>query len=111
MNIAYSRLWWVIVGSFFASALPAFNAAWDNMPITDNSSFGQVAKVASISSIEALRAGIPAVITAMIAFFVRQDANLPAFKTDVKGEVETQLRKKIETQILSRYTEAGKDVR
>ena len=31
MNIAYGRLWWVIVGAFFASALPAFNAAWDGM--------------------------------------------------------------------------------
>lgn len=110
MNIAYGRLWWVIVGSFFASALPAFNAAWDNMPLSDNSTFGHVAKVASIASIEALRAGIPAVITALIAFFMRQDADLPAFKSDVKTQVETRLRKEIETQILSRYSEAGKDV-
>jgi hypothetical protein len=110
MNIAYGRLWWVIVGAFFASALPAFNAAWENMPISNNSTFGHVAKVASIASIEALRAGVPAVITAMIAFFIRQDANLPAFKRDVTTEVETQLRKDIETQILSRYTAAGKDV-
>jgi hypothetical protein len=111
MNIAYGRLWWVVIGSFFASALPAFNMAWDKMPLTETSSFGQVTKVASIASIEALRAGIPAVITAMIAFFMRQDADLPAFKTDVKTQVESQLRKEIETQILSRYTEAGKDVR
>jgi hypothetical protein len=110
MNISYSRLIWVIVGSFFASALPAFNAAWDGMPLKDDATFGHVLKVSSIASVEALRAGIPAVITALIAFFMRQDANVPAFKTDIKAEIESQLRKDIETQILSRYSEAGKDV-
>ena len=58
MNIAYGRLWWVIIGSFFASALPAFNTAWDGMPLRDDSTFGHVMKVASIASIEALRAGV-----------------------------------------------------
>lgn len=111
MNIAYGRLWWVIIGSFFASALPAFNNAWDGMPLRDDATFGHVMKVASIASIEALRAGVPAVITALIAFFVRQDASLPAFKGDIKTQIETDLRKDIETQILSRYTEAGKEVR
>jgi len=58
-----------------------------------------------------LRAGVPAVITALIAFFMRQDADMPAFKTNIKTQIETDLRKDIETQILSRYTEAGKEVR
>ena len=67
-------------------------------------------KVTSIASIEALRAGVPAVITALIAFFMRQDADVPAFKGDIKTEIEAALRKDIETQILSRYTAAGKEV-
>lgn len=110
MKLAYSRLIWVIIGSFFASALPAFNQAWEGMPIKDDATFGHVMKVTSIASIEALRAGVPAVITALIAFFMRQDADVPAFKGDIKTEIETALRKDIETQILSRYTAAGKEV-
>ena len=50
-------------------------------------------------------------ITALIAFFMRQDADMPAFKTNIKSQIETDVRKDIETQILSRYTEAGKEVR
>ena len=42
MKLAYSRLIWVIIGSFFASALPAFNQAWEGMPIKDDATFGHV---------------------------------------------------------------------
>jgi hypothetical protein len=32
-----------------------------------------------LCSIEGIRAGIPAMTTALIAFFMRQDSNLPVF--------------------------------
>ncbi len=62
-----------------ASAAPEFDAAWKASHIPDTASFGVVIKALMLASIEGLRAGIPALVTAVIAFFMRQDSGLPMF--------------------------------
>ena len=92
MNIAWGRLILVALGAFVASAAPEFDSAWKAQHIADTASFGTVTRALLISSIEGIRAGIPALTTALIAFFMRQDSNLPVFSTrlpEVKKVSET----------------------
>ena len=79
MNIAWGRLILLVIGAFMASAAPEFNAAWEAQHVAETASFGTVTRVLLLCSIEGLRAGIPAMVTALIAFFMRQDSNLPVF--------------------------------
>ncbi len=81
MNIAWGRLILLALGAFTASAAPEFDAAWKAQRISDNASFGMVTHALLLCSIEGIRAGIPAMTTALIAFFMRQDSNLPVFTT------------------------------
>jgi hypothetical protein len=79
MKIAYNRLLIIALAAFLTSAVPEFNAAWKSFHISDNATYGTVTKTLLLSSIEGLRAGIPAMATALIAFFMRQDSSLPVF--------------------------------
>ncbi len=79
MNIAWGRLILLALGAFVASAAPEFDSAWKAMHVPDNASFGTVTRSLLLCSIEGIRAGIPAMTTALIAFFMRQDSNLPVF--------------------------------
>jgi len=79
MNIAWGRLLLVALGAFVASAAPEFDSAWKSMHVPENASFGMVTRSLLLCSIEGVRAGIPAMTTALIAFFMRQDSNLPVF--------------------------------
>ncbi len=81
MNIAWGRLILLALGAFTASAAPEFDAAWKAQHVADTASFGTVTRALLISSIEGIRAGIPALTTALIAFFMRQDSSLPVFST------------------------------
>ncbi len=79
MNVAWGRLILIALASFMASAAPEFDSSWKQLHIADNATYGTVTKALLISGIEGLRAGIPAMTTALIAFFMRQDSNLPVF--------------------------------
>ena len=79
MKVAWGRLILIILGAFTASAAPEFDAAWKAQHVPDTASFGTVTRVLLLCSIEGIRAGIPAMTTALIAFFMRQDSNLPVF--------------------------------
>lgn len=79
MNVAWSRLILIAIGAFTASAAPEFDAAWKAQHVVDSASFGTVTRALLLSSIEGIRAGIPATATALIAFFMRQDSTLPVF--------------------------------
>jgi hypothetical protein len=81
MKIAYGRLVLIILAAFMASAAPEFDASWKAQHIADNATFGTVTRALFLSGIEGLRAGIPAMVTALIAFFMRQDSSLPVFST------------------------------
>ena len=81
MKVAWGRLILIILGAFTASAAPEFDAAWKAFHISDNANYGMVTRALLISSIEGIRAGIPAMTTALIAFFMRQDSELPWFST------------------------------
>ena len=81
MSIAWGRLILIALGAFTASAAPEFDSAWKAQHIPDSASFGTVTRALLLSSIEGIRAGIPAMTTALIAFFMRQDSNLPVFST------------------------------
>lgn len=81
MNVAWGRLILLAIGAFTASAAPEFDAAWKAQHVSDNASFGMVTHALLLCSIEGVRAGIPAMTTALIAFFMRQDSNLPVFTT------------------------------
>ena len=92
MNVAWGRLILIALASFMASAAPEFDSAWKQLRIADNATYGTVTKALLISGIEGLRAGIPAMTTALIAFFMRQDSNLPVFSAklpEVKKVSET----------------------
>jgi len=92
MKIAYSRLLLILAASFLTSAVPEFDAAWKAFNISDNANYGMVTKALLISGIEGIRAGIPAMATALIAFFMRQDTALPMFSVtlpEVKKVSET----------------------
>ncbi len=79
MNIAWGRLILIAIAAFMASAAPEFDAAWKQLHIADDATYGTVTKALLLSGIEGLRAGIPAMTTALIAFFMRQDSTLPVF--------------------------------
>jgi hypothetical protein len=79
MNIAWGRLILLVIAAFTASAAPEFDAAWKAQHVPESASFGTVTRVLLLCSIEGVRAGIPAMTTALIAFFMRQDSNLPVF--------------------------------
>lgn len=79
MKVAWGRLILIILGAFTASAAPEFDAAWKAQHVADTASFGTVTRALLLSSIEGIRAGIPAMTTALIAFFMRQDRELPMF--------------------------------
>jgi hypothetical protein len=79
MSIAWGRLILLILAAFTASAAPEFDAAWKAQHVPESASFGTVTRVLLLCSIEGVRAGIPAMVTALIAFFMRQDSNLPVF--------------------------------
>jgi hypothetical protein len=79
MNVAWGRLILLILAAFTASAAPEFDAAWKAQHVPESASFGTVTRVLVLCSIEGIRAGIPAMVTALIAFFMRQDSNLPVF--------------------------------
>lgn len=92
MSIAWGRLLLIALGAFTASAAPEFDAAWKAAHIPDNASFGMVTRALLLCSVEGVRAGIPAMTTALIAFFMRQDRELPVFSTklpEVKKVSET----------------------
>lgn len=88
MKIAYGRLVLIALAAFVASAAPEFDAAWKASHIPDTAPFGVVIKALMLSSIEGIRAGIPAMVTAAIAFFMRQDSSLPMFSPKLP-EVKT----------------------
>jgi len=69
----------IAIAAFVTSAAPEFDAAWKTQHISDNATYGTVTKALLLSSVEGIRAGIPAMATALIAFFMRQDSNLPVF--------------------------------
>ena len=79
MSISWSRLILIALAAFTASAAPEFDAAWKSQHVPDTASYGTVTRALLLSSIEGVRAGIPAMTTALIAFFMRQDSNLPVF--------------------------------
>lgn len=79
MKIAWGRLILIAFAAFMASAAPEFDASWKTLHVSDTATYGTVTKALLISSIEGLRAGIPAMTTALIAFFMRQDSGLPVF--------------------------------
>jgi hypothetical protein len=79
MNVAWGRLVIIALAAFVTSAAPEFDAAWKTQHISDNATYGTVTKALILSSVEGIRAGIPAMATALIAFFMRQDSNLPVF--------------------------------
>ena len=81
MKIAWNRLIIVALAAFVTSAAPEFNAAWASQHISDNATYGTVTRALLLSGIEGLRAGIPAMATALIAFFMRQDSDLSVFAT------------------------------
>lgn len=87
MNIAWSRLVWIALGAFMASAGPAFNMEWEARHIPDTATFGYVIKMFTLCAVEGVRAGIPALVTAVIAFFVRQDSDAKAFQLQSQKEV------------------------
>jgi len=87
MSIAWGRLVWIALGAFMASAGPAFNMEWEARHIPDTATFGYVMKVLTLCGVEGVRAGIPALITAIIAFFVRQDSDAKAFQLQSQREV------------------------
>lgn len=88
MNVAWGRMILIALGAFMASAAPEFDAAWKLQHISDNATYGTVTKALIISGIEGLRAGIPAMTTALIAFFMRQDVGAPVFSAKLP-EVRT----------------------
>ena len=79
MNIAYGRLIIVALGAFAAGAAPEFDSSWKSQGIPDTATFGYVMKVLTIASIEGIRGGLPSAISAIVAFFVHQDAGNPIF--------------------------------
>lgn len=81
MKIAYGRLILISLAAFLTSAVPEFDAAWKSFHVSDNANYGTVTKALLISGIEGIRAGIPAMATALIAFFMRQDSDLSVFAT------------------------------
>lgn len=83
MKIAYGRLILIALGAFVTSAAPEFDAAWKAAHIPDTAPFGVVVRALMLASIEGVRAGIPAMVTAGIAFFMRQDSNLPMFSPNL----------------------------
>jgi hypothetical protein len=83
MKIAYGRLLLIALAAFLTSAVPEFDGAWKSFHVSDNANYGTVTKALLISGIEGIRAGIPAMATALIAFFMRQDSNLPVFSLKI----------------------------
>lgn len=81
MSISWPRLILIALAAFMASAAPEFDAAWKTQHIPDNATFGTVTRALLLSGVEGVRAGIPAMATALIAFFMRQDSSLPVFST------------------------------
>jgi len=81
MTIAWGRLVLIALAAFMTSAAPEFDASWKTQHIPDNATFGTVTRALLLCSIEGIRAGIPAMATALIAFFMRQDSSLPVFST------------------------------
>ena len=79
MNIAWGRMIIIALAAFITSATPEFDAAWKSLHISDTATYGTVTRALLLSSVEGIRAGIPAMATALIAFFMRQDSNLPMF--------------------------------
>ena len=81
MKIAWNRLILIALAAFMASAAPEFDASWKMQHIPDNATFGTVTRALLLAGIEGFRSGIPAMTTALIAFFMRQDSSLPVFST------------------------------
>lgn len=91
-DIAYGRLIIIAVGAFMASAAPEFDACWKAQHIPDTATFGSIMKSFTLASIEGIRAGVPATVTAMIAFFMRQDSDTPAFSVgSIKKKTENEI--------------------
>lgn len=91
-DVAYGRLIFIALGAFMASAAPEFDASWKAQHIADTATFGSIMKSFTLASIEGIRAGIPAMVTAMIAFFMRQDSDVPAFSVgSVKKKTEAEV--------------------
>jgi hypothetical protein len=91
-DVAYGRLIIIAIGAFMASAAPEFDACWKAQHIPDTATFGSIMKSFTLASIEGIRAGIPAMVTAMIAFFMRQDSDVPAFSVgSVKKKTEAEV--------------------
>jgi hypothetical protein len=91
-DVAYGRLIIITVGAFMASAAPEFDACWKAQHIPDTATFGSIMKALTLASIEGIRAGIPATVTAMIAFFMRQDSDTPVFSAgSIKKKTEDDI--------------------
>jgi hypothetical protein len=80
MNIAFGRLFLVAFGAFMAGFSPEFDASWKSQHIPDDASFGYVMKALTMSCVEGLQGGVPAAVSAVIAFFMRQDKDVPTFQ-------------------------------
>lgn len=91
-DVAYGRLIFIALGAFMASAAPEFDACWKAQHVPDTATFGSIMKSLALASIEGFRAGVPATVTAMIAFFMRQDSDVPAFSVgSVKKKTEAEV--------------------
>jgi len=87
-DVAYGRMLFIAIGAFMASAAPEFDSAWKDQHIADTATFGSIMKSLTLSSIEGIRAGLPAMMTALIAFFIRQDSDTPVFSV---GSIKKQM--------------------
>ena len=96
MNIAYGRLILIALGAFMVGFGPEFDASWKTQHIPDTASFGLVMKALTVSCIEGLQGGIPAAVSACIAFFMRQDKDTPTFQlTSAKQAAIQQLEEEM----------------
>ena len=98
-------------GAFIASAAPEFDTAWKSQHIADTATFGSIMRSLTLASIEGIRAGIPAMVTALIAFFMRQDSDTPVFSIgSIKKQTEKELASVKEPERYVTISTATKDV-
>ncbi len=111
-DVAFGRLLFVALGAFIASAAPEFDSAWKAQHIADTATFGSIMKSLTLASIEGIRAGVPAMVTALIAFFMRQDSDTPVFSVgSVKKQVASEIaQSQKESERYVTISSATKDV-
>lgn len=110
-DVAVGRLMIVALGAFIASAAPEFDSAWKAQHIADTATFGSIMKSLTLASIEGIRAGVPAMATALIAFFMRQDSDVPVFSFgSIKKQTEKDIASMKESERYVTVSTATKDV-